>query len=291
MPITDSIQQLSRSNQLQQIEFLEFVANVLKQSQAVSHILVRGSIARGRADRFSDVDLVIGIASDDLTGFLTVLDAVVSTATGSLFPGWYDSLAPDMGGWGFVYLVPFRGLLYELDLYVVPEGTIPAVISLGALKIYANAATNHTGNDSRTTEAYIDVNKILTIKPTFNIVIEVFALLQMMSKRVARRQRFLVYGLSYLVNDAMQRLIRHCFIPNSKHWGWYYLEDELGMDPRGHKCLQELSALISIPLDSDQTYIKQAFATIAQIISIADPVLWLDIAPQVEAYKYYMKIK
>lgn len=292
MIVTDAIQKLTRVNQPQQIEFLEIVAGTLEKSPVVSHLLVRGSIAAGRADRSSDVDLVIGVQSRAIESFLTILDSIISIELGSLFPGWYDVLAPNLGGWGFVYLVPFKGVLYELDLYVVSEATIPSIIDIGALQIHVKSgSTQSCKDDFSTTAKNIDLKKIITSDPAQNLVIETLSLLHMMSKRIIRQQWFIVYGLSYLISDAMRRFIKHNLIPNSKHWGWYHLEDELVIDPRGRKCLHELSVLISSLSVPDHTNVEALFTSIMKIISIANPELYSDLKLEIEAYKYYLKIK
>lgn len=292
MIFTDTIQKITRINQPQQIEFLEFVVGILEKSPVVSHLLVRGSIATGRADRSSDVDLVVGVQSRAIESFLAMLDSIINIELGCLFPGWYDLLAPNMGGFGFVYLVPFKGILYELDIYVVPEDTIPSIIDLGAMQIHAKSNITDSCEDGFSTfERNIDIKNIIKNDPAQNLVVEILSLLYMVNKRVIRQQWFIVYGLSYLINDALRRLIKHCLIPNSQHWGWYHLEDELGVDPRGRKCLNELSALISILPTPNHTDVKTVFAHIIQIISIANPELWSELKIKLEAYKFYMNIR
>ena len=297
MIFTEAIQKLRHINQPKQIEFLELVTSTLEKSRVVSHLLVRGSIGTGKVDRSSDVDLVIGVQPEALEDFLCILDSIIRIELGSLFPGWYDILAPNLNGWGFVYLVPFKGVLYELDLYVVSKDTIPSIINIGALQIYSKTETiqdrNHLKRQKNNNNYIenIDINKFIKNDPTQNLIIETFSLLHMMSKRITRQQWFIVYGLSYLVNDAMRRLIKNCLLPNSKHWGWYYLEDELGIDPRGVKCLQELSALISIPPTPNHLNVSTVFNHIIRIISIANPELSTEFKLKIEAYHYYMKIK
>ena len=249
MIVTDTIQNLIQVNKPQQIEFLEFIVETLKKSQTVSHLLVRGSIAKGRVDRSSDVDLVIGIQPDQIQDFLAVIDIIIDVELGGLFPGWFDTLAPKLGGWGFVYLVPFKNVLYELDLYIVPEPTIPSIIASGALEIHSNK--NNIQSEEPDLKQNFEVNDIIKNDPALDLVIEVLCLLHMLSKRTARQQWYIVYGLSYLINDAMRRFIKFCLIPDSPHWGWYHLEDELGVDPRGRKCLQALSTLINVNAISD----------------------------------------
>lgn len=292
MSFTEAIQKLRHVNQPKQIELLELVASTLEKSWGVSHLFVRGSIGTGKVDRSSDVDFVIGVEPEALEDFLCILDSIIRIELGSLFPGWYDILAPNLNGWGFVYLVPFKGVLYELDLYVVSKDTIPSIINIGAVQLYSRPET--ISYHKRTNCNYvenIDINKFINNDTTQNLIIETFSLLYMMSKRINRQQWFIVYGLSYLINDAIRRLIKNCLLPNSKHWGWYYLEDELGIDPRGVKCLQELSALISIPPTPAHLNVSTVFNHIMQIVNSAKPELSSEFKLKIEAYHYYMKIK
>jgi predicted nucleotidyltransferase len=276
-------------NQSRQLDLLAFVAKVLKASSSVSHLLIRGSIAAGRSDRLSDVDLVIGVRDTLVCHFLTALDTLVKTELGSLFPGWRDSLAPNMGGVGFVYLVPFEGELYELDLYVVSESTAPSITNYGATVIFSRT---HACIDQGLSE--IDKEELLIPPPPesdvkFDLVAEILVLLHMISKRVMRMQSFIIYGDMYLLNDAVRRLIKSCLAPQSQHWGWYYLEEEIAANSQGDICLRELAALVKAPLVYDRSDLQQVFTHIERVIICAAPEVWSELKWELDAYRHYME--
>lgn len=291
MKIT-SFEDPRKINQPHPIELLELVVEILEKSPVITSILVRGSIATGKADISSDVDLVLGVHPRALKSFLTNLNSIIHIELGSLFCGWYDKLAPKMGGWGFVYLIPFMNYLYELDIYVVPESTIPTISNKDVLQIYSKSNFSHTHKyNFSTSKLNFDLDKIFNNVSAQNLIIETLTLLHMMSKRVIRQQWLIVYGLSYLINDSMRRFIKNCLVPNSKHWGWYYLEEELSFDPRNLKCLNELSALTRVLPISDYSDIEKVFKHITKIIRIANPELWVKFKTKLEAYKHYMHFK
>lgn len=292
MTFTDTIQKLTKINQPKQIEFLEFVVKVLSSCSAVSCLLVRGSISTGRLDRSSDVDLVIGVHSSFIKTYLNVLNSLVTIEFGSLFPGWHDSLAPNLGGYGFVFLIPFKGELLELDVYVVEEKTIPVITNSGALQIYSNIQDTQSLLILQNKEKQLkNLDDFLGKGVKLNTVTEIFCLLHMMKKRLIRKQSFIVYGLSYLINDALRNLIKLSLAPNSKHWGWYHLEDEVGVDPRGRKCLNALSELINPSVLYNSAYIDFVFKNVEIIFQNTIPDILSDISLQIDAYKYYMQIK
>jgi predicted nucleotidyltransferase len=276
-------------DQPRQINLLRSVVEVLKASPDISSLLVRGSIAAGRSDHLSDVDLVVSVQKTALLNFLTMLDTLVRVEFGSLFPGWRDSLAPDMGGVGFVYLVPFQNVLYELDLYIISECSVPSFTSHGAIVLFTKTTPHYTDQDMlEVDEEKTSAGDFAEPNILLNSIVEILVLLHMMSKRVARQQSFIVYGHMYLVNNALRRFIKYCLAPQSPHWGWYHLEEELANDPQGSVCLSELSALVESPLVRDSSGIQHMFTRIERVIACAAPDLWSELKVELDAYRHYM---
>ena len=291
MRLSATINDIALANRPCQLDLLASVVNVLESSPAVSHLLVRGSLAAGQADRSSDVDMVIGVRDAALKSFLEVLDTLVRTELGSLFPGWRDSLAPNIGGEGFVYLVPFQNALYELDLYVVSESSVPSIANRGATILFAGQGTSYTndvtsGTDAEDRSAPVPILSDVAL----DIVVEILVLLHMISKRVTRRQWFIVYGHTYLLNDAVRRLMKHCLAFRSRHWGWYHLEEELAGDPRGDSCLRELADLVSAPPIRNSSALQEMYTRIERVINCVAPELWSGLEQEREAYRHFMGV-
>lgn len=121
------LDELSKMNRPDQFDLLERAAEVLTASPTVTHLLVRGSLASGTADRLSDVDFIVGVEDGAFAEFVSVLDALVSAELGGIMPGWRDTIVGDMGGLGYVYLVGWAGRLQQVDLYVVPATKVVGV--------------------------------------------------------------------------------------------------------------------------------------------------------------------
>src|SRR5258708_4322406 len=80
-----------------QFRLLADASALLASSPAVTHLSVRGSLAVGNADRMSDIDFIIGVVDTEFAAFASVLDALLSTELGAIFPGWHDSIVRDLG--------------------------------------------------------------------------------------------------------------------------------------------------------------------------------------------------
>ncbi|ARQ70717.1 hypothetical protein [Streptomyces marincola] len=103
--------ELTETNRPTQLPLLTRIAGLLSASTAVTHLIVRGSLASGTADRLSDVDFVVGIHDRDLPAFALALNDLMTVAGGALLPGWRDTIVADLGGIGFVFLVQHEGKL------------------------------------------------------------------------------------------------------------------------------------------------------------------------------------
>ncbi|MEU3958031.1 hypothetical protein AB0F45_38215 [Streptomyces achromogenes] len=74
-PAELQLAELAEANRPVQLPLLTRVCEMLAASPAVTHLLVRGSLASGTADRLSDVDFVVGVHDRDLPAFASALAA------------------------------------------------------------------------------------------------------------------------------------------------------------------------------------------------------------------------
>lgn len=285
MSLDASIASLLAANRPLQLDILRTIVRELQQSPVVTSLLVRGSFTTGRSDRSSDVDLVVCVQPSALPHFVEALDPFVRTRLGGLFRGWRDAIAPDLGGIGFVFLVPFHSSLYELDVYVAPAASVGQVEARGAMLLFERP--HDTSTDDRWSH-------IIPTPPTpdsaRDLIIEILVLFHLLSKRVVRGHALIVYGHSYLLHDSLRRLIKHQLAPHSKHWGWYYLEDDLPTSARGRRCLSDLMALVSAPPIRDGADLRRTFARIDRIVGAAAPATWAALSAEVDAYRYYLGV-
>ncbi|MFC4517989.1 nucleotidyltransferase domain-containing protein [Streptomyces ehimensis] len=72
--------ELAEANRPAQQPLLTRIAELLATSPKVTYLLVRGSFALGTADRFSDVDFLVGVHDGDLAAFATALDDLMTVA-------------------------------------------------------------------------------------------------------------------------------------------------------------------------------------------------------------------
>ena len=285
-----SIAGLLDANRPPQIDILRTVVRAFSQSPAVTQLLIRGSLNAGRADRSSDVDLVVCAQPGALPRIIENIDCIIRTSVGCLFSGWPDAVAPDLGGAGFVFLVPFEGGLYELDIYVATASAAPAIVARGATVIYERVDERGDAG-SRWETAGAEPSIPGDGDPVRALIVEVLVVFHLLSKRVARGQSFIVYGYLYLLNDAIRRLIKHQLAPRSRHWGWYHLEDDLSFKPRGKRCLDELAGLVNTSPNIHASDLPRTFARIARIAELATGDLWAEMAHEVEAYRYYLGVQ
>ncbi|WP_331748683.1 nucleotidyltransferase domain-containing protein [Streptomyces chartreusis] len=121
------LEELAQAHRPVQLAVLGDLVRALSATTAVTHLLVRGSLATGTADRLSDVDLVVAVRDEKLPALMDSLDALMSTTFGTLLPGWRDTIVGNLGGAGFVYLLPHDGHLLQLDLYLCPTSAVAAL--------------------------------------------------------------------------------------------------------------------------------------------------------------------
>jgi hypothetical protein len=286
-----TIDELARASRPQQFALLGHAGEAFRTGVYVSHLLVRGSLATGTADRMSDVDFVIGVRDGDFKQFVGALDLFMTVELGAILPGWRDTIVSRMGGLGYVFLVASDGGLYQIDTYVVPESVIPAVqVRTGARVLFGDVAgkpedAEHGSDVAQFVER--ELNRPLTCS---DLVVEILVLIQMMRKRIKRGQRFVVYSETFLLLSAVKELVKKALSPTSTFWGWYNLDEEIGVTSTGRACLDELVTLIDQPPIRTLDALASAFRRIEGIIGLAAPESLDAFRPAVDAYKHYLDL-
>ncbi|MGW2282864.1 nucleotidyltransferase domain-containing protein [Streptomyces sp. NPDC001770] len=290
VPLT-SLEELARAHRPHQLTVLADLVQLLSGTPAVTQLLVRGSLATGTADRLSDVDLVVAVHDDQLPVLMRSLDTLMSAEFGALLPGWRDTIVGDLGGAGFVYLLPYEGHLLQLDLYLCPDSAVDALRRrIGPRLLWQGnrtdtpvaagpAAVKETVAElARTAAAPADCSTLL---------VQAMVLHAMLRKRVLRGQDYIAYGLLHQLHATCRDLIRTALVPHSRHHGWYHLPDEVGRTTAGRKCLAELTAALAGPPVPTVAVADEALERIVRLAALIAPQAVDGLADELAAYRAY----
>lgn len=283
------LDELARANRPAQFGLLERATDLFTASPAVTHLLVRGSLASGTADRLSDVDFVAGVDDRSFPEFVSVLDALVSADLGGILPGWRDTIVGDMGGLGYVYLVGWAGHLQQVDLYVVPASQVSRVHQhTVAHPIFVRDADAAYQPDPRVAPFVARV--VAEPRSCAELLIETLVIGYLIRKRITRGQEFIAYSEAYLFNTAVKNLIKTALAPTSRYYGWYQLREEIGSTPIGKECLRDLAALISAPAIPTAETLTQRLDRVIAVAKRAAPEAVDSLRPAIDAYRYYLEL-
>ncbi|MGH3694443.1 MAG: hypothetical protein ACRDRX_10750 [Pseudonocardiaceae bacterium] len=283
------LDELAKANRPDQFGLLERAADLFTISPAVTHLLVRGSLASGTADRLSDVDFVIGVEDGLLPEFVPVLDALVSAELGGILPGWRDMIVGDMGGLGYVYLVGWAGHLQQVDLYLVPASRVTGVREhTVAHPIFVRDPDASYLPDPRV--ASFITRASVQSRSCAELLIETLVVGYLIRKRITRGQEFIAYSEAYLFNQATKNLIKAALAPTSRYHGWYQLREEIGLTPIGKQCLRDLHALISAPAIPSAEMLAEALDRVIAIAERAAPEAVDSLRPAIDAYRCYLEL-
>ncbi|MEU5863488.1 hypothetical protein ABZ815_20125 [Nonomuraea sp. NPDC047529] len=285
----EAIDRLADLNRADQFTVLEHATEVLAASPAVTHLMVRGSFAKGTSDRLSDVDLVVGVTDEQFTTFATVHDALISTELNGLLPAWPDKIVPRMGGLGYVHLIDAGGRLHQLDLYLAPTSRIRdlTLLTRGEVIYEAPGIRDTTRAPRRDVEAFI-ADQLAAPLTCGQLVVEALVLAWMIRKRIKRSQQFMAYTEMHLLTTAARTLMRTALSPQRAYYGWYHLEDDLGITPIGQDCLKELEALIALPPVPTVGSLDDCLRRILAVARRAAPDAVQTLQLPIDAYMYHL---
>ncbi|MGH3754722.1 MAG: hypothetical protein ACRDRP_18900 [Pseudonocardiaceae bacterium] len=286
-----ALEELATANRPSQLDLLDRLVALLSASPAVTHLLVRGSLAYGTSDRLSDVDLVIGVQPSRYTAYASALDTLVRVELGAILPGWLDRIVPSMGGLGSVHLVEHCGHLQQLDLYLAPADRVFDIADLtrGYIIYTAPAAPGAAPEprDDPVVEAF--VRDRLAAAPTCGeAVIEALVLAFMLRKRLVRRQYMMAYAEYHMLVTAVRSLIRTALQPDRAAYGWYHLEGEIGASNLGRACLNDLTTLMNAPPVPTPESLARALEVVVAVARRVAPDVVDGLALDLDAYLHHM---
>ncbi|MFJ2575125.1 nucleotidyltransferase domain-containing protein [Streptomyces halstedii] len=284
------LEELAYAHRPSQLTVLANLVQTLSDVPAVTQLLVRGSLATGTADRLSDVDLVVAVRDKRLPALMGSLDAVMSTEFGTLLPGWRDTIVGDLGGAGFVYLLPHDGHLLQLDLYLCPDSAADALRRrIGPRLLWQETPTDAPDTDTGArAETAAELARTAAAPATCStLLVQAMVLHAMLRKRVLRGQDYIAYGLLHQLHETCRDVIRTALVPHSRHHGWYHLPDEVGRTTIGRECLAELTDALSGPPVPTVPQADQALERIVRLTGRIAPHAVAALSDEITAYRAY----
>lgn len=285
---SSALEELASANRPGQLDLLDRLVALLSASPAVTHLLVRGSLAYGTSDRLSDVDLVIGVQPSRYGAYASALDTLVRIELGAILPGWLDRIVPSMGGLGSVHLVEHRGHLQQLDLYLAPAARVVDIADLTrGYIVYTAPGAAAEPRDDCAVETF--VRERLAAEPTCGeAFIEALVLAFMLRKRLLRRQYMMAYAEYHMLVTAVRSLIRTALQPDRAAYGWYHLEDEIGASNLGRTCLNDLTTLMDAPPVPTPASLTRALEVVVALARRVAPEIVDGLALDLDAYLHHM---
>lgn len=289
-PTALHLTELTEANRPTQLPLLARIAELLSTASAVTHLLVRGSLASGTADRLSDVDFLVGVHDRDLPAFTAVLDDLMTVVGGALLPGWRDTIVADLGGIGLVFLVQYEGKLQQVDLYLAPASQVTAI----RRKITGTVLLDRPPAEITTTQIERARSHITGLlgqpRSCAELLIEHLVLAVLLRKRIQRGQRFVAYAEWHMMHTATKDLIKTALAPTSRFWGWYQLREEIALTPIGRACLADLDSAITTPAIPDTADVDAALDRVLALMKRACPRALDGLTDAITAYRTYLEL-
>lgn len=230
-----------------QFEYLRKLLDLFSQSKYLKSAFIRGSLARNDYDRASDLDMVLAVTPSAYIELINSLDELMSENFNILFKGWPDRIVPAFGGIGFVYLIEYDEKLLQIDLYILPSNRLDKLLNTpNVKKIYQrDEVIDLKQDESIEIEINDYINKKFSNFPSIeSLLVEAAILAYLIKKRIKRREEFLNYSETILLNRTIRDVLRIIFDPAHKDYGWYHLKETLSRHPTSSNWCLEFEKII-----------------------------------------------
>jgi len=289
---TYSVDELVLAAKPVQFEILEKLIAVLAVSPSFTRAYVRGSMVNRNVDRASDVDFVGVFTDESISSMHVLLEDIMRTHFHVILPPWHDTIVPDFGGTGYVYLVELGSEVFSVDLYLLPATKIDQFCSMTNPKLIFDRSQNHISHD--VSGLYDREKKQLIDQKISNIALdyttEIFTIAFLIMKRIRRNQVFLNYSETYLLNKALLKLIRYLFDPVHVEYGWYKLEDSPKDQNIPRKVLIQLQDLVTGSAVSRYSDIAEKLQFATQVLKAEDPIAFELVRDGIEFFNNYFNL-
>lgn len=247
---------------LPQFSIFKQVLQTCRLYTGLERVYVRGSLARGDADPYSDIDLLCVVAPEQFASFIKQIDTGIKERHNPLGDAWVDTIVKGFGGVGFVYLLQTDQGLYQLDLYVACRGH-PSLDHLNRVphkqEIFRHDR-NEGDNQHFDTMHYRlhsemveqEIRRINSIEPSvFRTLTELSVLGFMIKKCMERGDEFVAGNEFNSWKGCFIKLVRHKFDKQHRDYGFYHVK-RLMDEANDHGSLyKDLCAITSHPLEME----------------------------------------
>ena len=202
------------------------IVSVLKGVPGVEGIIQRGSYAKGYVDRASDLDILVVVDDTELEKFLsTYVQALQSTCTFLNTEGWIDTIVPNFGGLGVVFLVERDDRLIQLDVYITAASGASKILNFHSKRILFEtprlAERRASGTAvSDAAQAVFDAYA-KKVRAGFQYLVGVAILYEIYAKHIFRRNATLALKYRYSLIESIAVLIRYVFTPGRVDYKMY----------------------------------------------------------------------
>ena len=144
--------------------------------------------------------------------------------------GWVDTNVPNFGGMGYVYLVKYKGLLIQLDVYLLPEKNSKKILDFNDKKvIFTKGTLNYVTDLDVNNHNYThEIKKLINTYPEdFQLFFDTLLHFEMLAKYICRKNVYLAYKYWYLLNGKILLLIRTILEPKTGAFMFYDVSRQL----------------------------------------------------------------
>jgi len=239
-------------------------------------ILLRGSLAQGKEDVESDLDLVVTVPEADFEVALHDLSSKLPLLLQGRLPPWLDAIVTDFGGLGFVYLVQVDAQKWgQVDIYLLPQGRQRRLLDSEF------AQTLHHGDHAKPPDdamfARIDAARRryaeLAVDDLKQAVLACYVALFLLRKRLARKDRLQIFADSYAAALRARDLVFAACYANEPVRGWRDLPPAADRSPDPNLVRSVMSTFAQQDV-LDSAGLSSRVAGLEDLVALLAPAVW-----------------
>lgn len=198
------------------------LTKVFSADEHVKQVIQRGSFAKNESDRASDIDILLVVDDDAVAEVIARLGASIgSVCTLLTAEGWVDTIVPDFGGIGYVFLVKCQERLIQLDVYITPASWSERIHQLKEKAVLYEASGFKPRYDTlETSKAAVRVQLNNTDKE-FQVIFEFLLVYVMFVKHLYRSRPTLALKYRYAMAESLAIFLRLVFVPEKIDYKMY----------------------------------------------------------------------
>ena len=260
---------------LPQYKIMEQLLETCRNIVGIESAYIRGSLARGDADRYSDIDLLCIVTPDRFKQYIEQADEMLRKNHRLLTPGWVDTIVKDFGGAGFVYLIEEEDKIYQADIYIACQGS-PGLQRLAALphkqQVFKARRDRNIPSpyqrhlDEQTYMLHADkvnetIQRINNAEETPETTLNEMNVLAFMIKKCLNRGDSFVAGNEFnMWKKAFIKLIRQKYDPDLKDYGFYHVKKLQEQANDNGRLYEDLVAISKAALTEENFSMMHSYA-------------------------------